>query len=350
MRADGHDAAPDLMAHARPRGARHRRRRGPAGRRQPRAGAAGSARPARRAAARPARAGRRGPDGRAADGLSPRLSARAAHQRGRPHRRGRPRRAPALDRPTRTRRRPSPAGSTRSTTNGAPSRPASPRRRVRRPRPASPSGDALVWAAGEGWHPGVVGIVASRLKEALNLPRGGDRPARGRHRSGIGALGQPGSISARDPAARRRRTPAQGRRTPDGGGPDGVERDRDRGGDGAPVGDLLGAAGGGRPAVHAISRIDATLMPRAATSRSGRHAGARRAPSARAPPPPVSPSPICACVHARAVGDGHLKLTLADGGPTPPRRDRLSRSTAAASPLPSTGPPVARSTLPGGWR
>ena len=37
----------------------------------------------------------------------------------------------------------------------------------------------LVWAAGEGWHPGVVGIVASRLKEAAKhgfrraiVPRG----------------------------------------------------------------------------------------------------------------------------------------------------------------------------------
>lgn len=28
----------------------------------------------------------------------------------------------------------------------------------------------LVWAAGDGWHPGVVGIVASRLKDAANRP------------------------------------------------------------------------------------------------------------------------------------------------------------------------------------
>ncbi|WP_312526920.1 single-stranded-DNA-specific exonuclease RecJ [Paracoccus sp. (in: a-proteobacteria)] len=29
---------------------------------------------------------------------------------------------------------------------------------------------SLAWAAGEGWHPGVVGIVAARVKEAVNLP------------------------------------------------------------------------------------------------------------------------------------------------------------------------------------
>ncbi len=34
----------------------------------------------------------------------------------------------------------------------------------------APAPDALVFAAGEGWHPGVIGIVASRLRERYNLP------------------------------------------------------------------------------------------------------------------------------------------------------------------------------------
>ena len=35
---------------------------------------------------------------------------------------------------------------------------------------AGPGPDALVFAAGEGWHPGVIGIVAGRLKERYALP------------------------------------------------------------------------------------------------------------------------------------------------------------------------------------
>ncbi len=35
---------------------------------------------------------------------------------------------------------------------------------------AREDGGALAWAAGEGWHPGVVGIVAARLKEATDRP------------------------------------------------------------------------------------------------------------------------------------------------------------------------------------
>ncbi|MGB5865192.1 MAG: single-stranded-DNA-specific exonuclease RecJ [Sulfitobacter sp.] len=50
---------------------------------------------------------------------------------------------------------------------------------------------ALVWAAGDGWHPGVVGIVAARLKEATGRPavviglEGGIGKGSGRSVSGI---------------------------------------------------------------------------------------------------------------------------------------------------------------------
>ena len=49
----------------------------------------------------------------------------------------------------------------------------------------------LVWAAGEGWHPGVIGIVAARLKEATNRPAivisldGSEGKGSGRSVSGI---------------------------------------------------------------------------------------------------------------------------------------------------------------------
>ena len=50
---------------------------------------------------------------------------------------------------------------------------------------------ALTWAAADGWHPGVVGIVASRMKEATNRPSivigfdGDDGKGSGRSISGI---------------------------------------------------------------------------------------------------------------------------------------------------------------------
>jgi len=61
--------------------------------------------------------------------------------------------------------------------------------------------DALVFAAGEGWHPGVIGIVAGRLKERFNRPacvvalENGIGKGSGRSVSGV-ALG-PAIIAAR---------------------------------------------------------------------------------------------------------------------------------------------------------
>jgi single-stranded-DNA-specific exonuclease len=65
--------------------------------------------------------------------------------------------------------------------------------------PAAP----LVWAAGEGWHPGVVGIVAGRLKERFNRPAvvigldGAEGKGSGRSVAGID-LGAPVAALARE--------------------------------------------------------------------------------------------------------------------------------------------------------
>jgi len=65
----------------------------------------------------------------------------------------------------------------------------------------------LVWAAGDGWHPGVVGIVASRLKEAYNRPAvvigldGGEGKGSGRSINGVD-LGNAISALTRDGLAR----------------------------------------------------------------------------------------------------------------------------------------------------
>lgn len=53
------------------------------------------------------------------------------------------------------------------------------------------TGGGLVWAAGEGWHPGVAGIVAARLKERFNRPavvigiQGGTGKGSGRSVAGV---------------------------------------------------------------------------------------------------------------------------------------------------------------------
>jgi single-stranded-DNA-specific exonuclease len=90
-----------------------------------------------------------------------------------------------------------------------------------RPRNAG-STRPLVWAAGEGWHPGVVGIVASRLKEATN------RPAVVIGFDGDEGKGSGRSVSGVDLGASIQRLAAEGlikgRRAQDGGGADGGTR------------------------------------------------------------------------------------------------------------------------------
>ena len=173
---------------ARSRGARHDLRCGAADRHQPRAGGAGpqgdaQARQSRAGGARRCRRRRR-----AARRLSRRLHPGAAGQCRRPRRRGRSRRAAACRPTTRSRRARS---AQRLDALNAERREiearvlgAGDRRRSSAERRSRP----LVFAAGEGWHPGVIGIVAEPAEGALRPP--GLRRRRRR------------TASARAPAAR----------------------------------------------------------------------------------------------------------------------------------------------------
>jgi len=166
----------------------------------------------------------------------------------------------------------------------------------------------LVWAAGEGWHPGVVGIVASRLKEAANCPAvvigldGGEGKGSGRSVSGV------------DLGAAVQRLAREGLLLKGGGhrmaagltvARDGLEAAMAR------LGDLLArqGAGAGGPA---DLRLDGMLMPGAATPELVEHLEAAGPFGAGAPGPRFA-IPDCAIGYARAVGEGHLKLRLEDG-------------------------------------
>ena len=159
----------------------------------------------------------RGRRGHLADRRLPsRLRARAAGQCRRPGRRRRSRRPAAGDRRPGARRR------TRQPARRL--QPRAPRDRgahACRPRSqqveARPQSPALVFAAAEGWHPGVIGIVAARLKERYERPAcvvaHGRRHRQGLRPLGAGAGARPGGDrGAPGRAADQRRRPCDGGR------------------------------------------------------------------------------------------------------------------------------------------
>ncbi len=79
---------------------------------------------------------------------------------------------------------------------------------------------AVVIVAARGWHAGVIGIVAGRLKEKLGRPVDRHRARRGRDRQGIGPLDLGSRPRRRDPRRQGPRTAHRGRRPCDGGGRD----------------------------------------------------------------------------------------------------------------------------------
>jgi single-stranded-DNA-specific exonuclease len=166
----------------------------------------------------------------------------------------------------------------------------------------------LAWAAGEGWHPGVVGIVAARLKEAAG------RPAVVIALDGATGKGSARSVAGVDLGAAIQRLAAEGLLLRGGGHrmAAGLTVERERLDDAmARLSELLArqGAGAGGPADLAL---DGVLMPRAASL--DLVDGIERAgPFGAGAPSPRFALPDLAVSHARAVGAGHLKVTLTDG-------------------------------------
>jgi single-stranded-DNA-specific exonuclease len=166
----------------------------------------------------------------------------------------------------------------------------------------------LVWAAGEGWHPGVVGIVAARLKEATN------RPAIVIGLDGDEGKGSGRSISGIDLGAAVQRLAAEGLLLKGGGhrmaaglsvARDTLEPAMAR------LSELLEKQGAGR-AGPADLTLDGVLMPAAATIDLVDQIEAAGPFGAGAPAPRFAFADM-AVHHARRVGDTHLKIRFGDG-------------------------------------
>ncbi|MES2843648.1 MAG: single-stranded-DNA-specific exonuclease RecJ [Pseudomonadota bacterium] len=165
----------------------------------------------------------------------------------------------------------------------------------------------LVWAAGEGWHPGVVGIVAARLKEATNRPAvvigldGGEGKGSGRSVHGV------------DLGAAIHRVAAEGLLIKGGGHKmaAGLTVARDKlDAAMARLGDLLArqGAGAGGPA---DLKLDGLLMPGAATHRLVEQLEEAGPFGAGSPAPRFAFAGMA--VTARRMGETHLRLNFGDG-------------------------------------
>jgi len=166
----------------------------------------------------------------------------------------------------------------------------------------------LVWAAGEGWHPGVVGIVASRLKEVTN------RPAIVIGLDGDEGKGSGRSISGVDLGASIQRLAAEGLLIKGGGHrmAAGLTVARDQLEDAmARLSELLDRQGSGA-AGPADLRLDGVLMPGAATVELVERIEAA-GPFGAGAPGPRYVFPDMQIGFAKRVGDAHLKLRFGDG-------------------------------------
>ncbi|WP_338548793.1 single-stranded-DNA-specific exonuclease RecJ [Roseovarius phycicola] len=170
----------------------------------------------------------------------------------------------------------------------------------------------LVWAAGDGWHPGVVGIVASRLKEATN------RPAIVIGFDGDEGKGSGRSVSGVDLGHAIQKLTAEGLLIKGGGhkmaagltvAREKLEAAMDR------LSELLAKQGAGQSG-PADLRLDGLLMPGGATTELVEQIEAAGPFGAGAPGPRYAFADQ-GISFAKRVGDSHLKLRFGDGtGPT----------------------------------
>mgnify|MGYP001822085082 FL=1 len=166
----------------------------------------------------------------------------------------------------------------------------------------------LVWAAGEGWHPGVVGIVAARLKEATN------RPAVVIGMDGDEGKGSGRSVAGVDLGHVVQKLAAEGLLLKGGGhrmaagltvARDQLEAAMAR------LSELLAKQGAGTTGPRDL-RVDATLMPGAATVALIEQIEAA-GPFGQGAPAPRFAFPDAKILHAKEVGSGHLKVSIGDG-------------------------------------
>ena len=166
----------------------------------------------------------------------------------------------------------------------------------------------LVWAAGEGWHPGVVGIVASRLKEMTN------RPSLVIGMAGDSGTGSGRSVSGVDLGAAVQRLAAEGLLIRGGGHRMAAGLTVARGRLDmamARLSELLERQGAARRGAADLV-LDGPLMPGAAQPELVQRLDAAGPFGAGAPAPRYA-LPACRILHARQVGEGHLKLSIGDG-------------------------------------
>lgn len=166
----------------------------------------------------------------------------------------------------------------------------------------------LVWAAGEGWHPGVVGIVAARLKELTN------RPAVVIGLDGAEGKGSGRSVAGVDLGASIQKLAAEGLLIKGGGHrmAAGLTVARDRIEEAmARLSDLLARQGAGEGGAADL-RLDGMLMAGAAQIDLV-EALERAGPFGQGAPAPRFAFANLRIAHARTVGQGHLKVTADDG-------------------------------------